>query len=157
MLVYRAADSMMGPDLKLFILVGWDRSSSSIAWSNAAQLMIFFCFRFPVVLFDRPGIFICHATRWICWVLVFASSLYWDMVYVFTVMIHWRVRGLSCEINNQLNVCTTSKTDGEVCAPISNSLLTVPRRQFCGESLLPVFFWWQSFDDVSPYVCSYHF
>ena len=45
------------PDLKLFILVGWDRS----AWSTWAQLMIFFCFRFPAV-FGRPGISICHAT-----------------------------------------------------------------------------------------------
>ena len=44
-----------GHDLKLFILVGWDRSSrsSSIAWSTGAQLRVFFCFRFPVVLFDR--------------------------------------------------------------------------------------------------------
>ena len=34
-----------GPDLKLFILVGWDRSSSSVSWSTGAQLMIFFCFQ----------------------------------------------------------------------------------------------------------------
>ena len=31
-----------GPDLKLFILVGYDRSSSFVAWSTKAQLMIFF-------------------------------------------------------------------------------------------------------------------
>ena len=62
------------PDLKLFLLVVWDRSSSSVAWSSGAQLMIFICFRFPVVLFDRPGISICHATHCICSVLVFASS-----------------------------------------------------------------------------------
>ena len=55
-----------GPDLKLLHLVGWDRSSSSVAWSTGAQLMIFFCFRFPVVLFDRPGISSCHAARCIC-------------------------------------------------------------------------------------------
>ena len=63
--VDRASDSIYdGPDLKLFILVGWDRSSSSVAWSTGAQLMIFFCSR--LVLFDRPGISICHATRCIC-------------------------------------------------------------------------------------------
>ena len=62
--VDRAPDSMMA-DLKLFILVGWDHSSSSVAWSTWAQLMIFY-FRFPVVLFDRPVISICHATRCIC-------------------------------------------------------------------------------------------
>ena len=60
--VDRASDSMMAyDDLKLFILVGWDRSSSFVAWSTGAQLMIF-CVRLPVVLFDRPGISICHAT-----------------------------------------------------------------------------------------------
>ena len=54
--VKRASDS----------IVGWDRSSSSVVWSTRAQLMIFFSFRFPVVLFDRPGISSCHATRCIC-------------------------------------------------------------------------------------------
>ena len=39
---------------------------SSVVWSTGAQLMIFFCFRFPVVLFGRPGVFICHATLCIC-------------------------------------------------------------------------------------------
>ena len=72
--VDRASDSNDGPDLKLFILVGWDRSFSSVAWSTGTQMMIFFCFIFPVVLFDRPGISICNATRCICRVLVFASS-----------------------------------------------------------------------------------
>ena len=31
-------------DLMLFILVSWDRISSSVAWSTGAQLMIFICF-----------------------------------------------------------------------------------------------------------------
>ena len=54
--------SWLGPEL------------SSVAWSTGAQLIIFFCFRFSVVLFDRPGISIRHATHCICRVLVFASS-----------------------------------------------------------------------------------
>ena len=54
--------SWMGPDL------------SSVAWSTEAQLIIFFCFRFSVVLFDRPGISIRNATHCICRILVFASS-----------------------------------------------------------------------------------
>ena len=33
-----------GPDLKLFILVGWGRSFLSIAWPTGVQLMFFFCF-----------------------------------------------------------------------------------------------------------------
>ena len=36
--------SWLGPEL------------SSVAWSTGAQLVIFFCFRFPVMLFGRPGI-----------------------------------------------------------------------------------------------------
>ena len=54
--------SWLGPEL------------SSVARSTGAQLIIFFCFRFPVLLFNRAGISICHATRCICWALVFASS-----------------------------------------------------------------------------------
>ena len=54
--------SWLGPEL-------W-----SVAWSTGAQLIIFFCFRFSVVLFDRPGISIRHAAHCICRVLVFASS-----------------------------------------------------------------------------------
>ena len=63
--VDRASD-YDGPDQKLFILVCWDRSSSSVAWSTGAQLIILFCFRFQVVLFHRPGISICYATHCIC-------------------------------------------------------------------------------------------
>ena len=47
---------------------------SSVAWSTGAQLIIFFCFGYSVVLFDRPGISIRHAAHCICRVLVFASS-----------------------------------------------------------------------------------
>ena len=35
-------------------------------------------------------------------------------VPLLTVNIRGRVRGWSCEPNNQLNVCTTSVTEGEV-------------------------------------------
>ena len=55
-----------GPKVKLFILVGLDRSSLSFAWSTGAHVMILSCLRFPVVLFDRPGIYICHTIRCIC-------------------------------------------------------------------------------------------
>ena len=54
--------SWLGPEL------------SSVAWSTGTQLIIFFCFRFSVVLFDGPGISIRHAANFICRVLVFASS-----------------------------------------------------------------------------------
>ena len=46
----------------------------TVAWSTGAQLIIFFCFRFSVLFFDRPGISIRHAAHCICRVLVFAFS-----------------------------------------------------------------------------------
>ena len=59
-----------GPNLKLFILVRWDQSSFFCCWSTKAQLMIFFCFRFPAILFGRPG----HNTLYL-WSSVESSSL----------------------------------------------------------------------------------
>ena len=41
--VGRASDSYDGPDIKLFILVGWDRSFLSVAWPTGVQLVFFFC------------------------------------------------------------------------------------------------------------------
>ena len=72
--VNRASVSMMAPTWSYsFWLVG-ARALSSVSWSTGAQLMIFFCFGFPALLFDRPGISICHVTRCVCRVLAFASS-----------------------------------------------------------------------------------
>ena len=41
-----ASDSYDGPDLKLFILVGWGRSFLSVAWPTGVQLVFFFFFFF---------------------------------------------------------------------------------------------------------------
>ena len=67
--------SWLGPEL------------SSVAWSTGAQLIIFFCFRFSVQLFDRPGISIRNATYCICRVLVFASSCLFHLIYLLTVKV----------------------------------------------------------------------
>ena len=49
--VDRATDSILAPKAIHF---SWFRPElSSVAWSTGAQLIIFFCFRFSVVLFDR--------------------------------------------------------------------------------------------------------
>ena len=45
------------PDIKLSILVGWDRSFLSDAWPSGVQLVFFFCSGFQQVI-RRPGIFI---------------------------------------------------------------------------------------------------
>ena len=55
------------------VIVGWEELSS-VAWSTGAQLIIFFCFRLSVVLFDRPGISIRHTAHCVCRVLVSASA-----------------------------------------------------------------------------------
>ena len=71
--VDRASNSMMArPKAIHFSWLGPELSS--VAWSTGAQLIIFFCFRFSVVLFDRPGISIRYAAHCVCRVLVFASS-----------------------------------------------------------------------------------
>ena len=44
-----------GPDIKLFILVGWGRSFLSVAWPTGVQLVFFFCSGFQYVI-RRPGI-----------------------------------------------------------------------------------------------------
>ena len=74
--VDRASDSMMAPwPRPKTIHFSWlGPEVSSVAWSIWAQLIILFCFRFSVVLFDRPGISIRHAAHCVCRVLVFASS-----------------------------------------------------------------------------------
>ena len=42
--VGRASDSMMAPNIKLFILVGWGRSIFflSVSWPTGVQLLVFF-------------------------------------------------------------------------------------------------------------------
>ena len=49
--------------LTLFIIATF---LSSVAWYIGAQLMIFVCFRFQLVLFGSPGISNCHSIRCIC-------------------------------------------------------------------------------------------
>ena len=71
--VDRASDTMMARTKAIhFSWLGPELSS--VALSTGSQLIIFFCFRFSVALFDRPGISIRHATHCICRVLVFVSS-----------------------------------------------------------------------------------
>ena len=71
--VERASDSMMARP-KAIHFSWFGPELSSVAWSTGAQLIIFFCFRFSVVLFVRPGVSIRHAEHCICRVFVFASS-----------------------------------------------------------------------------------
>ena len=47
--VGRASDSLMAPDLKLFILDSRYRTFLSVAWRIGVQLVFFFCSGFPVI------------------------------------------------------------------------------------------------------------
>ena len=59
------ASNSDGPDLKLCILVGWDRSFLSVAWSTGVQLVFFFCSRFSVMLFGAQCSCICESSVFI--------------------------------------------------------------------------------------------
>ena len=67
--MYRASDSLM-PRPKAFHF-SW---LGPVLFRLLLGPLIFFFFRFPVVLFGRPGISICHATRCIYLFLIVASS-----------------------------------------------------------------------------------
>ena len=65
------------------------------------------------------------------------------------------VESTSCEPINQLNVCTTSETEGVV-------VHLKPEFHYRSKAVVLLWFsvacfWCQSFGDVSPYVCSYYF
>ena len=58
-----------GPDIKLFILVGWDRSFS-VAWPTGIQLVFFFCSGVSKLLgaqglHRRAAYSICESLFWI--------------------------------------------------------------------------------------------
>ena len=80
------------------------------------------------------------ATRF-CRVLIFASSQYLSVIYLFHVMIHWWVRKPPRGPNNCM-FWAMIKAEGEVgypwnrFKPPSIFILTVPRRYFCCGSLL---------------------
>ena len=67
-----------GPDIKLFILVGFGRSFFSVAWPTGVQLLVFFCSSVPVVLFDTRGSSSCRSQH----VPVESSSLLHHSIYL---------------------------------------------------------------------------
>ena len=44
-----------GPDLNIFILVGWNWSLLSVAWPTGVLLVFFFCSTSSVMLFGAQG------------------------------------------------------------------------------------------------------
>ena len=104
--------------LPFYLKVDW-------TWNNVASDALFISFFLFCLLLGPPRlnwwpsfaldfqrwclavqgmIFTCQASNWISWVLSLASSWCWNVIYLFTVVIDWRVQGLSCETNNHYNV-----------------------------------------------------
>ena len=92
--------SRLGPEL------------SSVSRSTGAQLMFFFCFRFPgVVVWRSLDFWPSRNTLYLlsprlCFFIVSNLDLFVNRDDSLTSSL--------CEPNNQLNVCTTSVTEGEV-------------------------------------------
>ena len=119
------------------ILVSWGR----LARPTGVQLLVFFCFSVPVVLFDPQGypgvgcntLFLLGSR--LCFIIVFICD------YLFPVMIHWWVRKPSRGPNNYM-FWAVAETGAEVGIPWSRFrppsflVLTVPRRYICCGSLL---------------------
>ena len=62
---------------------------SSVAGPTGIQLLVFFCSSVPVVLFNTPGISMCQSQNIsFCRVLIFVSSYYLSVIYLFPVMIY---------------------------------------------------------------------
>ena len=70
-----------GPDIKLFILVGWAGAFLSVAWPTGIQLLVFFCSSVPVVLsipqgFQGVGRNTFLSSPHLCFIIVFNGDLF---------------------------------------------------------------------------------
>ena len=86
--VGRASDSMMAPDIKLFILVGLGRSFFVCCLAHRGSTVGFLLLQCSSGVVRNPrDLQVSVATRF-CRVLIFASSQYLSVIYLFHVMIH---------------------------------------------------------------------
>ena len=81
-----------GPDIKLFILVGLGRSFFVCCLAHRGSTVGFLLLQCSSGVVRHPrDLQVSVATRF-CRVLIFASSQYLSVIYLFHVMIHWWVR-----------------------------------------------------------------
>ena len=130
-----------GPVIKLFILVGWGRSFFICCWAHRGSTVGFLLLKCSSGVVRHPrDLQVSVATRCFCWVLIFVSSQYLSVIYLFPVMIHWWVRKSSRGPNNY--VLSHDRSRGRGWVPVnpvkapSILILTVPRRYICCGSLL---------------------
>ena len=80
--VCQASDSMMAPT---YYLVGAG-AFLSVAWPTGVQLLFFFCFSVPLVLFITPGISKCRSQHVVS---VESSSLFHHSMYPWFICFPW--------------------------------------------------------------------
>ena len=108
-----------GPDIKLFILVGCSRSFFVCFLANRGSTVGFLLLQCSSGVVRHPrGLQVSVATRCFCRVLIFVSSQYLSVIYLFSVMIHWWVRKPSREPNNKLYVLSHSRSWGRGWVPV---------------------------------------
>ena len=90
-----------GPDIKLFISVGWGRSIFVCCLAHRGSPVGFLLLQCSSGVVRHPrDLQVSIATRCFCRVRIFVSSYYVSVIYLFSVMIHWWVRKLSRGPNN---------------------------------------------------------
>ena len=130
------------PRHKNIYFIVWGRSFLSVAWPIGVQLLVFFCSRFPVVLFNTPGISMCWSQHAVS---VKSSSLFHHSIYLwFICFTWWSIDELESLHADRTTVCfepwqkpRARLGSRKTClSHPSNFLLTIPRRCFCCGSYL---------------------
>ena len=130
-----------GPDIKLFILVCWDRSFYVCCLAHRGTTVDFFCSGVPVVLFDTPGISRCRSQHIVS---VKSSSLFHHNICLWFICFPWwSIDGWENFLADQTTVCLEpwqkprarlgSRKTG---LSLPTILLIVPRQCFCCGSYL---------------------
>ena len=78
--------------IKLFILVGWGRSFFVCCLAHRGSTVGFLLLQWSSVVVWHPRDLQVSVATCFCRVLIFASSEYLSVIYLFHVMIHWWVR-----------------------------------------------------------------
>ena len=78
-----------GPDIKQFILIGWGRNFFVCCLAHRGSTVGFLVLQCSSGVVRHPGdLRVSVATRFFCRVIIFVSSYYLSVFYLFPVMIH---------------------------------------------------------------------
>ena len=88
----RASRLNDGPDIKLFIFLGWGRTFFICCLVHRGSAVGFLLLQCCSDVVQHPRDLQVSVATHFCRVLIFASSQYLSVIYLFPVMIHWWVR-----------------------------------------------------------------